>query len=264
MGSVGSSLVRCVAGVIAVLVASAHARASLLDANPLSPNYNNPSFETPDVAEGPTSVSLDAPPWTLTGPRIMFDLGPPIGPVPINPGTGVFDNPSTTGNIANAHGEQLAYIFANSYASAVPGDPSDHSFTQVLATTFEAGQAYSLTIGIASAQAAPPADSVLTMSLFAFDSSNPSNELLLASNEIDVSEINGLTLTDFTAGTAPISGAAIGKQIGIRISTHTELKLPSATGQFSFDNVRLVPEPGSAVLLGGAAISLFGARKRRR
>jgi hypothetical protein len=62
---------------------------------------NNPSFETPDVAEGPQSVSLSAPPWVLSGPRQMFDFG--FGPVPLNVGAGVFDNPSTVaaGQIAN-------------------------------------------------------------------------------------------------------------------------------------------------------------------
>jgi hypothetical protein len=252
--------------VLLILAARASAQTNLLDADPGSPNYNNPSFETPDVPEGPTSVSLAAPPWTLTGPRILFDLGPPIGQVPINPGCGIFDNPSSGGGqIFNTHGDQLGYIFANSYPSAVPGDPTDHAFTQVLNTVLQAGNAYGLVIGVAHAQQAPPPDSVLTMSLFAYDSSNPSNELLLASQEIDVSEINGLNLTDFTAVTAPISGAAIGKQIGIRISTHTDLKLPSATGQFDFDNVRLyIPEPASASILGGVAIFLFGPRRRCR
>jgi hypothetical protein len=35
---------------------------------------NNPSFETPDVAEGPQSVSLSAPPWVLSGPRQLASV----------------------------------------------------------------------------------------------------------------------------------------------------------------------------------------------
>ena len=225
---------------------------------------NNPSFETPDVPEGPFSVSLAAAPWVLTGPTVPIDVG--IGfPVPLIVGCGIFDNPSGAGQITNAHQDQLAYIFANSYAGSLPGDPTDHAFTQILPLTFEAGKQYQLAIGFAYAQALPPADSVLTMSLFAYDSGNPLIEELLASETVTVAEVNGLTLTDFFAATNGISGSAIGKQIGMRISTHTAPKLPSATGQFDFDNVRLtvVPEPTSAILCAGAVLWAVGTRRRR-
>jgi hypothetical protein len=190
-----------------------------------------------------------------------------FGPVPLNIGAGVFDNPSTVaaGQIANIHGEQLAYIFANSYASAVPGDPMDHAFTQILPATFEAGKQYELAIGFAHAQAAPPADSVLTMSLFAYDSGDPLVEQLMAAETLTVADVNGAALTDFFTTTDVISGTAIGKQIGIRISTQTAPKSPASTGQFDFDNVRLtaIPEPVGASVVGGVAILLFGPRRRR-
>jgi hypothetical protein len=225
---------------------------------------NNPSFETPDVAEGPFNVSLQAPPWALTGPTVVTPT--PFGDLPLVIGAGVFDNPSGGGQITNPHGEQLAYIFANSYAGSLPGDPIHHAFTQILPLTYQPDNEYELAIGFAHAQAVPPADSVLTMSLFAYDAGNPSVEQLMASETLTVNDVNGATLTDFFASTNGISASAIGKQIGIRISTQTAPKTPSATGQFDFDNVRLtvIPEPASASMLVLAAAMALGARRRQQ
>ena len=220
---------------------------------------DNPSFESPDT----TFIDLTAPPWVLTGPTHLVNV-PPFGLIPIVEGAGIFENPPTVpgGRITNADGSQLAYIFANSSADFFSGQVMDHAFTQVIDDTVQAGETYTLTIGFANAQSAPPADSVLTMSLFAFDSGD-SSEQLLASQTVTAADLNGLTLTDFSAQTVPIAGSAIGKQIGMRISTHTLEKPASATGQFDFDNVRLfvTPEPSSAAICTIAMLAMCGRRR---
>jgi hypothetical protein len=233
---------------------------NLLDSNPASPTFNNPSFELPDVA----FVGVQTDKWTLTGPTQLVDF-PPFGVVPVIAGCGIFENPAGAGHLDGADGSQIAYIFANTINDVMTSQPVDHAFTQVLPRTLAAGEQYRLTVGVANATAAPPPNSVLTMSLFAFDSANPTVEQLLASTPVSNTngQLNGVSLTDFSAMTPLIGGAAVGKQIGIRISTHTDPTAASAQGQFDFDNVRLtlVPEPAGAALL---AIGAFAAGRRRR
>ena len=240
--------------VLAVFTSAAVAQIPVLNA------ADNPSFESPDVA----FVGLSAPPWETSGPRQLVDV-PGIGVIPINSGCGIFENPTTVpgGRITNADGSQLAYIFANSSNDVITGDPMDHAFTLVLDDTYQAGEEYTLTIGFAHALSPPPADSVLTMSLFAHDPSNPTLPQITASETLSVADVNGLTLTDFIAETEPVIGSVIGKQIGIRISTHTTPQPSSATGTFDFDNVRLTmtPEPSSAAICGIALMAVIARRR---
>ena len=223
------------------LAASAFGQVNLLDADPNSPTFNNPSFESPDT----TFVSIVADKWELTGPKSIVDI-PPFGSVPIIAGCGIFANPDDSRHLAGADGSQLAYIFGNSFTSQEPGDSTvDHAFTQHTQLTLAAAKEYELTIAFANAQSVPGPECALTMSLFAFDSSNPSAESLLASKTITSAELDTVTLTDFPVFTAPVSGATIGKQVGIRVSTHSPVSPFPGGGQFDFDNVRLsIAEPG--------------------
>jgi hypothetical protein len=237
---------------------------NLLDSNPGSPTYNNPSFESPDTP----FVNTTADKWTTSGPTQLVDIGPPFGTVPIIAGCGIFENPPTVpgGRISGADGSQLAYIFANSIPDSLNGQVMDHAFTQVTSLTLQAGKQYQLTMGVANAQSAPPPDSVLTMSLFAYDAANPGVEQLIASKQItNNGDLNGLSLTDFSAPSGVIGGSTIGKQIGIRITTHTDPRPASSTGQFDFDNIRLtlIPEPGSALMLASAAFLTLRSHRRR-
>src|SRR5215204_3760618 len=89
------------------LATSALGQVNLLDSDPSSPTFNNPSFERPDT----TFVSIVADKWELTGPKTIVDI-PPFGSVPIVAGTGVFENPppGDAGRLAGADGSQIAYI----------------------------------------------------------------------------------------------------------------------------------------------------------
>jgi hypothetical protein len=232
---------------------------NLLDGDPNSPTFNNPSFERPDVAE----VQPTADKWTLGGPTTLVDVPGIPFPVPLQAGCGVFENPATTagGRIEGANGSQLAYIFSHTQADVNTNQRVDHSFTQVLPTTFVLGNQYQLQIGFANAQAVAGTDAELKFALF--DASNPSTDLVF--DTLSSADLNGTSLTDFAIVTTPVTGDAAGHQIGIRIMTHTDVGSSSAQGQFDFDNVRLtiVPEPGGVALCAVAA-GLFMRRGRRR
>lgn len=238
--------------------------ASVASAQNLLGPENNPSFETPDTP----FVDIQAPPWVLTGPRTLQDFPGAPQPVLIVAGTGIFENPppSDPSHLANATGSQIAYIFANSFADVPTGEVRDHAFTQVLDDTYVAGQQYRLTVDLANASVPPPSNSVLTLALFAYDSANPGVELPLASTAVTPAMLNGETLEPFTATTAAIAGGAAFKQVGVRISTHTDPTVASATGQFDFDNVRVtvVPEPVTAATAGLLGTALLAGRRRRR
>jgi hypothetical protein len=240
------------------------------DATP-NPSFHNHSFENPAVT-GP--VSLSARPWVLSGPRVLQNLGPPFGIVPITIGAGTFINPATipAGRITNADGNQLGYIFSTTFNDAITGLPVDHAFTQWTSIPLEGGKKYGLHMGVAKAQASPSPDSVFTLSMFAYDGSsavdpmNPPTETLLASRSLTIADVNGLMLTDFDATTLnAIGGSNIGKAIGIRIRTQSNPSATPVQTSFDFDTVGVyAPEPASTSILGGVAIFLFGTRRRSR
>src|SRR5687768_3068173 len=98
---------------LAICAAAASGQPNLLDSS------DNPSFETPDI----DFIGLVAPPWALTGPRQLVDV-PGVGVVPVVAGTGIFENPASgsAGRIEGAHGTQLAYIFANTFADVITNE----------------------------------------------------------------------------------------------------------------------------------------------
>ena len=238
---------------------------NLLDSNPLRPTYNNPSFESPDVA----AVGLGAAKWTADGPTIDPGLG-----FPILAGCGVFENvpddpdtPGSDGHLENIDGTQAAYLFARSFPDFSTGQVKDHSFTQVTQILAQAGAQYQLSVGVANAGAAPPPESTLTISFFALDGSTeiPLASTAIKNDGVTSPGLNGLAFFDFFATSGPIAGAAVGKPIGIRLQTHTTPQNPSITGQFDLDDVQLtiVPEPAGLALLAGAA-GVLGSRCGRR
>jgi hypothetical protein len=235
---------------------------NLLDSNPASLTYNNPSFESPDVS----SVGIGADKWTASGPTLDPGLG-----FQVLAGAGIFENPPVGDpqHLNGMTGTQAAYLFANSFVSGSdPTGPAlDHAFTQVTQLTYTAGQQYRLSVDVANASSAPPANSTLTISLFAVDAGAPGGEIPLASTAIvndGSTALNGASFTPFLADTGVIGASAAGKPIGIRLMTHTPPANPSITGQFDLDNIQVsvVPEPTGLALVIGAA-GLLGARRRR-
>jgi hypothetical protein len=267
----GKQFVSISAGVLAGLMSGAASAQNLLDADPgplgpggvpTNPNFNNPSFEQPDIPQFiPFAYS-----WEASGPAIP--TGGPGSPL-IVAGCGIFENPPTTGHLNGMTGTQAAWLFANSYVGFGPqSDPVDHAWTQVTQLAFEAGKQYRLAVDVANAQSAPPLDSSLTISLFA--QLDATTELPLASYVLKndgTTDLNDDEFTTFHTDTAPIAGAAIGKPIGIRFLSASPVRnQPSFDGgQWDLDNVQLtiVPEPTSLALFAGAA-GLLATRTRRR
>ena len=244
----------------------------------------NPSFESPNsLVEVPGGgVWPDASGWTETGP-VGGDLNAfPPGLVP--PGfeqpdgatldTGVFFNSAFTqdgdGNIVpnpsyitNADGSQVAFMFAS--PQPVPGEPAI-SFRQQLSTAYTAGTSYELTVAVGKSFFLAPinVDNLLTpamdIQLVWFDTDAAGDLNVLATKRIFVDDVESTLLTDFTATLDPLAAdhEAVGKLIGIHLTPAI-----GTSGVWTFDSVRLVPEPTSAAaLLAGASLLLL--RRRRQ
>jgi hypothetical protein len=230
----------------------------------------NNSFELPD-AHTPFGVSTAITNWTTYGDA-PFDTGGG----PNSSGTGIFPNvnPDNSVNFTNADGAQVAYIFTK---SSIPTNRD--GLEQILPTTYQAGQAYTLQIAVGLAGGAPGATEPFTFALFTFDPANPGASgspgarNILASRTIFNDATTPLSQTVLTnlALTTPILAAndpAVGKQIGIEIFTALGSDVTVTAGrQYDFDNVRLssdVPEPGliGATVAGGIGMML-GRRRRR-
>src|SRR5688500_16225491 len=83
---------RCVSMMCAVALPGAtFGQANLLDSNPSSPTYNNPSFESPDVDFALNTMAK----WQREGPNIFTDN--PLAPPDLY-GVGIFDNPPNDPN----------------------------------------------------------------------------------------------------------------------------------------------------------------------
>src|SRR5690242_8996924 len=106
----------------------------------------NHSFESPTV----TLAQVASPfvdNWTTDGPAKQEF--PPGSGFFVNVGTGIFPNtlPASPDHIDNMDGNQAAFIATQ----------TGNEFTQVLGTNFAAGQAYTLTSGVAHSFGSPPA-----------------------------------------------------------------------------------------------------------
>ena len=260
---------RCLTVLCALAMSSGAAFGqNLLDSDPNSPTYNNPSFESPDI---PFALNV-MDKWKREGPGI-FNPDNPAQTEPDLLGIGVFDNPpdESGGHLQDADGAQVAYIFSHSLPQGFPqtltGTPIDHAVSQVLTNlTYGSGNYYQLKIGFANATSVASTVSTLTYSLFATTDPNATNGTELVSDTIKSNELNQIELQDFSIVTPQVAGAVDGQFIGIRISTHTEAAdMFNSPGQFDFDNVRLtiVPEPSTAALLVTGALGLLTARRRR-
>jgi hypothetical protein len=219
----------------------------------------NSSFETPTVAPNP--ALLFAPPWTMNGGGTIFEPGGP-GTGTVAAGVGIFTNPSVgnEGHLENATGAQLAFLFNNNGNSISQGlvDPGNTN----QATTFQAGQSYTLTSGLANAGAAPSPGSKLTIDLYWVDGLGAQHNV--AERIVDPSELNQASVIDLsTTPTALLSAGdpAVGKQVFIGYFASG-----TGGGEFDLDNVRLtsVPEPGAIGIPSLAAASLVGHRRIRR
>lgn len=216
----------------------------------------NNSFESPTVA--PYPALLTAPPWNMNGYGTVYEpFGPGTGTVAA--GVGIFTNPSSGsgGHLNNVDGNQLAYMFNNDGNSISQGLVNPGNTNQ--ATTFQAGQSYTLTVAAANATAAPGPTSKLFVDLYYVDGNGKHN---VAETVLDPSMLSGTQVADFSTsptGLLLAGDAAVGKQINVGMFASGP-----GGGEFDVDNVRVtaVPEPASLGLLGVGAASLFLRRRR--
>lgn len=212
----------------------------------------NGSFESPKPPQGfPAWPFLDS--W-VKGPQ-------PDG-IPLPPDitwaqlSGVFPNTASglPNHIDNMDGDQAAYLFS------IPGV----TLSQELASGYEAGKAYSLSLDILGAGGIS-AGSSFEFSLFYNDGAG--SPVTLASAPVVYSAELFPTVTHLNTYTLNFAGlqqgdAAVGKAIGIRIGSTFGL----GDGYWDVDNVRLtvVPEPTTVGLLSMAALGFAAVARRRR
>jgi hypothetical protein len=162
----------------------------------------------------------------------------------------------------NVDGSQAAYIFSNpgNSISQALVDPANSNAP----ITFAAGMQYTLTVGAALAQSAPPPTDRLAVQLYYSDAGGNHvvlNGLLTGAG----AGLNQQALIDFaaTSGVLAPGDPAVGKQINVLFAP-----LDNGGGEFDLDNVRLVadvPEPGTLGMIGiGGSAALLMRRRRQR
>ena len=223
------------------------------------------SFENSTAAPPATPFEFLVPPspWTGTG----------------GTGTGVFPNLATDVNfggvvakrITNADGAQLAYINAiyDPNGTTDAGVPVVNEIFQQIPSSYQPGQQYTLSVGVAiSSVQPPPTGATLRLELYYLDASQARQPVsaTLVANDATTNLAND-ALKYFTVQTPVVTSAAAyaNQAIGILISTTDNG--PTTGGTFDVDNVTLaaVPEPttGAAALIAGCAL-LLGRRRQSR
>lgn len=176
-------------------------------------------------------------------------------PVNQDPDTGQFvPNPSF---VTNADGNQVAYLFAKDDLQPSIG------FVQHLGATYDAGEAYVLTVGVGKSFFLPPfggnqGDPALGLRLLYLDTQQTTH--VVAATTVATSAVFSTTLTDVSIATAPVGTVDPwhGRPLAIEI-----LPVDGDSGVWIFDNVRIatVPEPGLSPLW--LSLALAGVRRRR-
>ena len=142
-------------------------------------------------------------------------------------------------------------------------DDPGMEISQQLTNTFEVGQSYQITVGIAGGGYGMPLGTPREIGLYYLDGSG--NQVVVGTTTI--TNNNSLTdgqyisdLPDYVLSipTVAASNAWAGQQIGVAL-IQTSTGTTSGGGYWDIDNVRLesVPEPGSLALLAAAGFGLF-------
>jgi hypothetical protein len=219
----------------------------------------NPSFEDPALPPG-TLGNPFVTSWNTPGP-VLTEFPPGSGFF-VNTNTGNFINtaPGQPDHIDNVDGNQAAFIAAL----------SGNEFNQTLATNFQPGKSYTLTVGVAHNYGGgnpafqPDPTAKVTLSLFYTDATG---RHVLASRDVVNDALTGLSAThliDFSAITPIVvaNDPSIGHGIGIAMTTTSPVA--NSGGFFDLDNVRVtaVPEPASVALIAVSAGALLARRRR--
>jgi hypothetical protein len=215
---------------------------------------SNNSFESPTV----TLAQVASPfvdNWVTDGPSKQEF--PPGSGFFVNVGTGIFPNTpaASADHIDNVDGNQAAFIQSL----------TSNEFTQVLGSSFAAGQSYTLTTSVAHSFGSPPAATdEVRLALYYVGADTQRH--IVAQRDVFNDAATGLSANhffDFTT-TSPVldaSDPAVGQPIGVLLTT-----IGAVGGFFDLDNVRVdaVPEPGAAAVIGAGALAGSLLRRRRR
>jgi hypothetical protein len=210
----------------------------------------NGSFESP-VAVGPNYFAM-----------LTEGTGPSVGDWASSAAhlSGVFKNTGMYGNvITNAVGNQVA--FQDGFSGA--------QTWQDLTATYTAGNAYTLTVGVAGRSdiAQPTNPEQMEVRLFYRDAETKA--VTVAYQTVNYTDLSTSAFTDYTVSLPAVSGsdAWAGKTIGIQF--YCTWSDPLSSQYFSLDNVRLssaaVPEPASMAIIvtGLAGLLAYAWRKRK-
>ena len=232
-------------------------------------NIPDASFESPvvppDVVAAGFALPFEAPgayayygvtpsPWQSEGPS----GNTPLGPAKFN--TGIFANLATgqPGHITNADGTQLAFLSVHTV------DPNNVIW-QTLSDVYQAGQAYTLTVGVSVSYYQPPAaDDAILLGLYYLDTLGQRQPVRTQSISLVGLRSDLLQDVSLTLPQAAVGDSWVGRPISLDIRSAGT----SATGGFvDLDNVRLdatsVPEPATGLGLAGAALWLMLSRRGR-
>jgi len=195
----------------------------------------NHSFEIPEfnVAENPYGAMSLMPQWTEDD----------IDPEGLSRNTGIFLNTPADSNdhITNPDGSQLAFF----------GNYQGNSISQFMASKYQVGRSYKLTVGICVSHTAPPAgNNPLTLAFTYWGGFMPVD---IATVQVPPTGLTSTFLDDFTLSLPTIQAgdAWAGRNIGIAI------RASGAEGGFwDLDNVRLTEYPLIPEFTGDSFINL--------
>jgi hypothetical protein len=206
----------------------------------------NPSFESPALT--------DEAPYTTTAAELLPWVACWAAEYKAAPYSAAFHE----GFVTPSDGVNVGYLNAGS------SDWRCYVY-QTLATTYQAGLDYKLTVAASMYQLPANPGQLLSIQL-GYWSGTPDGQAgptILAERQIAGSELAAGTMFDFFTTTGPVSGDAVGKPIVVYLGR----AIGSTTGpQWDVDNVRLssVPEPGTLALLAAALVGLLIRVARKR
>lgn len=209
----------------------------------------NPSFETPNVANGTFSGGQTAGPsgwgWSVYN----------SGPTTSNRFFGIWDATGTPSYISIPHGQQVGVVFLDDALGLEAG------IQQTLSDTLQLSTTYTLNVGVGNFAPSPGGDPWNFTGFPGYRVELRAGSTVLAMDNNTLTPGEGIFLTSTVSFTTGASHANTGQALSIRL-----VNLNGPGVEVNFDNVILnsesIPEPSSLALLACGAV--FALQLRRR